>query len=112
MSLRDMTEWNDWDGAAYVLGLSLGLFNKETHPYMRDLKHVFWTANPIGEALHKCLEELVRAGILLGTNADDDDEHDPECASLKFKWNPAFAGSWEGPKSPLLRFTQEVFKDE
>jgi hypothetical protein len=77
-----LTEWTDFDCAARALGISIGLFTPEQDLPL-TLKHVFWSRNPVGEALNAMLMELVHAGVLL---YDDD---------LRFKWNPDFKGTWE-----------------
>jgi hypothetical protein len=62
MSLADdLSDWTDWDGAAYCLGRSLGLFH--TVNFLRA-KHVFWTDNELGNGLHDALLALVKAGVL------------------------------------------------
>jgi len=87
-----MSEWHDWDGAEYELGIALGLFDPEKHPFATKAKHVFWTNNPVGNALHSCLESLVEAGILEGKKDGGD-------AYMKFRWNQDFVGTWEGAES-------------
>lgn len=82
--LKDrLAEWTDFDSAAYELGVLLGLW-----PEWVDLKgpcpwggtkHIFWTANPLGEALHDALKCLVKAGVL---------EFNEE--ETRFRWNAAF----------------------
>jgi hypothetical protein len=57
----DLAEWTDWDGAAYVLGRTLGLFHDTD--FLRA-KHVFWTDNRLGNGLHDALLALVDAGVL------------------------------------------------
>jgi hypothetical protein len=56
-----LAEWQDWDGAAFELGVALGLFKQDE---WLQSKGVFWTDNPIGNALHDVLLTLTRAGIL------------------------------------------------
>lgn len=54
--------WTDWDGAAFLVGRSLGIFgDSET---FTKVKWVFWTDNPLGNALHEVLLQLVGAGVL------------------------------------------------
>lgn len=93
MGLRDLQEWHDWDGAAYVLGGDLGLWDS-TDPCFGNAKHIFWTDNPIGNALHNFLEELVRAGVLEG-----DGEGQTEGHYSAFRWNKDFKGTWEKKKT-------------
>ena len=59
---QDLADWTDWDGAAYLLGLSLGLFQDQN--FQTDTKGVFWTDNALGNGLHDALLALARAGIL------------------------------------------------
>ena len=79
-----LTEWVDWDLAAYYLAQSLGMMD-ETVSFATDAKHVFWTDNPIGNMLHKILNELASSQIL-----ERRDEPD-----IQYRWNPTFKSSWE-----------------
>ena len=78
-------DWTDWDGAAYSLGICIGL--------MPDVggfgaaKHVFWSNHPIGDLLYSMLDRMVEQGIL-----EKRDEPDTQ-----YRWSPTFHGSWEGP---------------
>ncbi|NUR93246.1 MAG: hypothetical protein HOY71_55000 [Nonomuraea sp.] len=54
--------WTDWDGAAFVVGRSLGIFAESVS--FTQVKSVFWTDNPLGKALHEVLLQLVAAGVL------------------------------------------------
>jgi hypothetical protein len=56
-----LAEWHDWDGAAFELGVVLGLF--EEGDWLKN-KGVLWSANPVGDALRETLLVLTRAGIL------------------------------------------------
>jgi hypothetical protein len=87
--LRRMVEWTDQDCAAAAIAQHLGLIDFEKHPFQTSSKHVFWTANPIGDLLTAMLYEMVEVGIL-----EFRDEPD-----LQFRWNPNFEGSWETPRS-------------
>lgn len=89
---RWSTEWSDWDGAEYELGVMLGIFNREAQPF-QTVKHLFWTDNPVGNALHECLEKLVAAGIFEGQGSDGD----PETANTRFRWNREFKCVLEQP---------------
>jgi hypothetical protein len=76
--LRDnLLEWEDYDVAAYKLGISLGLFEADDGSYeqFREHKSIFWTSNPVGKFLHETLEALVTFGVL----EDDKEAH-------KFRW--------------------------
>jgi hypothetical protein len=59
---HDLAEWTDWDVAAYHLGRSIGLF--AVGDFAVTHKHVFWTENPVGAALHDTLLGLTRAEVL------------------------------------------------
>ncbi|MEV6279837.1 hypothetical protein [Nocardia sp. NPDC051832] len=58
----ELAEWTDWDGAAYIVGRALGVFSAEEG--FLDVKGVFWSANPLGEGLHRALGALADAGVL------------------------------------------------
>jgi hypothetical protein len=45
----DLDDWTYWDGAAYVLGRTLGLFHDAD---FLGVKHAFWTDNQLGNGLH------------------------------------------------------------
>ncbi|MGW4895891.1 hypothetical protein ACWEQL_27095 [Kitasatospora sp. NPDC004240] len=71
----ELADWTDWDGAAFHVGRALGVFpESETFPHV---KSVFWTANPLGDALHDILLCLAAAGVL--ERRDEPDE--------QFRWN-------------------------
>ncbi|MFJ4336590.1 hypothetical protein [Streptomyces sp. NPDC088915] len=57
-----LAEWNDWDGAAFEVGRSLGIFSEAEK--FTQVKRVFWTDNPLGNALHEVLLQLAAAGVL------------------------------------------------
>jgi hypothetical protein len=59
---EDLAEWVDCDGAAYLLGRSLGLFQNQS--FQTGTKHVFWTDNDLGNGLYDALLALVRAQVL------------------------------------------------
>jgi hypothetical protein len=54
-------EWQDFDGAQYELGRALGLFKDQT---FQEVKHVFWTSNPVGDCLSDMLICMAEAGLL------------------------------------------------
>ncbi|MDG4856650.1 hypothetical protein P8605_00445 [Streptomyces sp. T-3] len=63
MDLSDgLADWTDWDGAAFVVGRSLGIFDESVT--FEQVKWVFWTENPLGNALHEILLQLVAAEVL------------------------------------------------
>lgn len=74
--------WTDWDGAMFVLGRALGIFAESES--FADLKGVFWSNNPLGNALHEILLQLVAAGVV--ERRDEPDE--------QFRWSnrPSSAG--------------------
>jgi hypothetical protein len=78
-------DWVDADIATYYLACCLGLMGPEDGSLdrFRDAKHVFWGANELGENLGRFLESLVACGVL--------EERD-----LRYRWNSAFKGTWEG----------------
>ena len=95
-TFKDMLgDWTDWDGAAYSLGISLGLMPNASS--FGRAKHVFWSNHPIGTMLYVMLDQLVEAGIL-----EKRDEPD-----FQFRWNPSFRGSWE--QDPDSRSAAEQF---
>ncbi|WP_433133727.1 hypothetical protein ACQPWW_16640 [Micromonospora sp. CA-240977] len=77
MGLADaLAEWTDVDGAQYELGRTVGLFADRT---FLQVKWVFWSDNPVGEALLDMLHTLVRAGVL---EHRDEPDH-------QFRWKTA-----------------------
>lgn len=70
-----LKDWVDFDGAAYELGVVLGVF-EETPPGGFWLRHapkwVFWTDNSLGNTLHEMLEQLVGIGML---EKNDEDQY-------------------------------------
>ena len=86
MNLRTaLATWTDQDIAAYQLGIVLGLIDPK-YSFSTDTKWVFWTDNPVGNALGEMLDAMVTAGIL------EKEEED-----LRYRWNPVFKGGWEKP---------------
>ena len=68
-----LTDWTDWDVAAWELARVLGVPVAE--PFWRA-KGTFWTDNAFGNGLHDALLALHRAGVL-----DRRDEPDEQ-----FRW--------------------------
>jgi hypothetical protein len=69
MTLRESLEdWTDADGAAFALGILVGLFPPD-QPWL-EVKWMFWTDNPTGRGLHEALMALVKAGILEETDGE------------------------------------------
>jgi hypothetical protein len=77
-TLRDaLTDWTDYDVAAYQLGRHLGAIPPGRT--FGSVKTMFWVADyPLGEALVDMLDLMVRAGTLL---KDEDEE--------RYRWNPS-----------------------
>jgi len=71
-----LADWTDVDIASYELGRCLGLFGGQN--FHIDVKHVFWTNNPLGNGLYGALLELVSAGVLEMREAPD----------RQFRWAP------------------------
>jgi hypothetical protein len=65
-----LSEWSDADVAEFHLAQVLGLFPDA--PFMSAVKYVFWSSNPLGDALDDVLQRLVDVGVL--EFRDDDDE--------------------------------------
>ncbi|MGW5582066.1 hypothetical protein [Micromonospora chokoriensis] len=77
MGLADaLNEWTDADGAQYELGSAMGLFADRT---FLQVKWVFWSNDPLGQALWDMLHALVRAGVL---EHRDEPDH-------QFRWKTA-----------------------
>lgn len=77
-TLREkLREWTDWDGTAFTLAVVLGIMEDGQESWLKN-KGVFWSANPLGDALVKVLNELVGAGLL---------EHRSEPDS-QYRWKP------------------------
>ena len=71
-----LTAWTDFDGACFELGILLGMW-PDGHESFQAQKHVFWTRNPVGEALMNALLALARPG------EGPIEEHDEGC---RFRW--------------------------
>ena len=76
----------DADVAAYYLACSLGIMGPEDGSLdkFRDAKHVFWSANPLGEALVRFLDNLVECDVL-----------EFQSDGVHYRWNGSFIGTWE-----------------
>lgn len=68
---RALAGWTDWDVAQHALGVC----SCSSDP---DYKGIFWSANPIGDALYQALEELARGRILERREEPD----------VQFRWAP------------------------
>lgn len=83
-TLKDrLVEWTDCDVASFELAVCLGLMPDSYDLFRTGAKHIFWTDNPVGNALYMMLMELVRIRVLL--MSDD---------KLSFRWNQEFKGDW------------------
>lgn len=83
-TLKDQLEdWTDFDVAGLYLGRCLGVFGSNVED-LRDIKHIFWSAHPVGESLGRFLDQLVSVGVL---------EHDAE--HIRYRWSRSFRGTWE-----------------
>ncbi len=83
-TLKEMlTDWTDADVAQFHLARCLGVMGPDVAA-MASAKHVFWSANPVGDTLYQMLDHLLRIGVL---------EHDAE--ESRYRWSPSFKGSWE-----------------
>ncbi len=76
-----LSDWTDSDYAAFFLAQSIGLMKDVNFP--RQAKGVFWSDNPLGNALHRMLMELVDAGVLEYREEPD----------YQFRWNAQFVGT-------------------
>lgn len=88
-SLKEaLADWQDSDVATYYLACCLGLMGPEDGSLdcFRNAKHVFWSANQLGEALGRFMDQLVECGVL---------EFDDAGTNTRYRWNPSFKGSWE-----------------
>jgi hypothetical protein len=85
-----MREWADWDGAAFKLGRTLGVFTLPSE-YGR-VKAAFWTDSPLGNALHENLLALVATGFL--EHSEEPDE--------QFRWRPDLTPNGRGDWYPSL----------
>jgi hypothetical protein len=75
-----LKDWKEIDGALYDLGVVLGLWQDtpEGGFWLRQApKWVFWTNNPIGNALYETLQRLVAIGVLEVRQNDE----------LEYRWN-------------------------
>ena len=78
-------EWSDVDLAQYALAVALGMIAPERSPFATKAKHLFWTNNPLGNALHEFLETLARLGVIERRGEPD----------LQYRWNASYRGTWE-----------------
>jgi hypothetical protein len=81
---EQIADWTDVDHAQYALAVALGLMTTDT-AFATKAKHVFWSANPVGDTLFQMLRGLASVGVLQTRDEPD----------IQFRWNPDFRGSWE-----------------
>jgi len=85
-----LKEWQDFDVAAYELGVTLGLFEDDpqgTYEAFRANKGIFWSDNPLGNALYGILQSLAEQDFL-----------DWDREESKYRWSPTAPGFQEGTK--------------
>jgi hypothetical protein len=73
-----LREWRDQDYIEFHLAILLGILDSDVS--FLKAKHLFWTANPVGDALGDVIVRLVKAGVL---------EEDPSDYT-RFRWNRSF----------------------
>jgi hypothetical protein len=79
-SVRDeLAEWAEWDEAGWSIAMHLGLLPPGVS-YQTEAKHVFWTSNPLWDAIHDVLDAMVRVGAL---------EYEPE--EQRWRARPEYA---------------------
>lgn len=86
-----LTNWIDWDGAAYQLGACLGFWPEfgappavegQSNDCWNGAKGVMWSANPLGDGLCHFLDALVEEGCLERREEPD----------IQYRWNPDYKG--------------------
>jgi hypothetical protein len=64
MTLKEkLSDWVGWEGAEFELAVLLGLVEAGEESWLKN-KGIFWTANPVSDALSQMLQALVKAGVL------------------------------------------------
>jgi len=77
-SLKEcLRDWVDSDVAAYHLASTFGIVPPWTGSWDNDLKHIFWSANPLGDLAYEVLRKLAEQGVL---------EFDRY--QMTYRWNP------------------------
>lgn len=66
-----LQSWQDPDGAAFDLGVCLGLWEDSQAAFLAN-KGVFWADNALGNCLTAMLDQLVAVGLL---ERNDDDQY-------------------------------------
>lgn len=77
----NLAEWTDADVASYFVAVALGIAPDPGSKWdsWGGKKWIFWSADPLGEALYQILEMLTERGVL-----EKDDKE------TRFRWNPSF----------------------
>ena len=77
VGLREtLTDWTDWDLAAFRLGRAIGLYEIEDQWWRA--KGTMWVDNNLGSGLHDALLALVEGGVLETRLTPDE----------QFRWPP------------------------
>jgi hypothetical protein len=84
---ESLTEYRHIDDLQHELATMLGIVDDRLG--MNDVKALYWTANPVGDALAKFLFALASAGVL---------EAHPEDETM-LRFHPSFRGWWEDKKA-------------
>jgi hypothetical protein len=66
----ELGDWTDWDCAAFLVGRALAIFPASAK--FLQVKGMFWTENPLGDALHEVLALLSAAGVLERRDVPDE----------------------------------------
>lgn len=67
-----LEDWQDIDVAQFYLGVSLGIFMENDHPFINtDIKGILWSENELGNFLYKALGNLVKLGFIEFDEAED-----------------------------------------
>jgi hypothetical protein len=82
---ESLSEYTDIDLLQHDLARMLGIVTSDVE--VNDVKALYWTKNPIGDALAAFVLALGRAGVL---------EQHPEDQTL-LRWNPNFRGCRKEP---------------
>lgn len=74
-----LANWTDPDETAFLLGQVLGIFPPEGNLH-EGFKWIFWTDNPLGNAIYEFAHNLVRVGAL--------DRNEDEQFRWNTRWDP------------------------
>jgi hypothetical protein len=70
-----LKNWEDIDIVQHELGILLGIVDESKGSFAREYKWVYWSNNPVGNALHDILMNLVEIEFL---------EYDEDEGKLRF----------------------------